>query len=89
MISLKALLGECSELQTLIRTPLIDADTKAAAIGAVLEQGGASDLTRRFIAVIVRNNRLFALPATIDAFLAELAQRRGEFGLHGADLLPR
>ena len=76
--SLNALLNESADLQTLIRTPLIDADAKAAAIGAVLEQGGASDLTRRFIAVVARNNRLFVLPATIDAFLAELARRRGE-----------
>jgi F-type H+-transporting ATPase subunit delta len=28
--------------------------------------------------VIARNNRLFVLPATIDAFLTELAHRRGE-----------
>ena len=76
--SLKVLLGESADLRTLIATPLIDADAKAAAIGAVLEQGGASDLTRRFIGVIARNNRLFVLPATIDAFLAELAHRRGE-----------
>ena len=45
---------------------------------AILEQAGASDLTRRFVAVIARNNRLAVLPSTIDAFLAELANRRGE-----------
>ena len=76
--SLQAMLGESADLQTLIRSPLIDADAKAAAMGSILEQAGASDLTRRFIAVIARNNRLFVLPATIDAFLTELARRRGE-----------
>jgi F-type H+-transporting ATPase subunit delta len=76
--SLNAMLSESADLQTLIRSPLIDADAKAAAMGAILERAGASDLTRRFIAVIARNNRLFVLPATIDAFLAELANRRGE-----------
>lgn len=76
--SLKEMLSESADLQTLIRSPLIDSDAKAAAMGAILEQAGAADLTRRFIAVIARNNRLFVLPATIDAFLAELAHRRGE-----------
>ena len=76
--SLNDLLGESADLQTLIRSPLIDVDAKAAAIEAILAQAGASDLTRRFVGVIARNNRLFVLPATIDAFLAELADRRGE-----------
>ncbi len=76
--SLKALLGESTDLQTLIRSPLIDAEDKAAAIGSILERAGANDLTRRFVGVIARNNRLFALPGIIDAFLTELAQRRGE-----------
>ena len=76
--SLKAWLEESADLQTLIRSPLIDADAKAAGIGAILERAGAGDLTRRFIGVIARNNRLFVLPAVIEAFLAELALRRGE-----------
>jgi F-type H+-transporting ATPase subunit delta len=76
--SLNGLLSESADLQTLIRSPLINADAKTAAMGAILEQAGASDLTRRFVAVVARNNRLFVLPATIDAFLAELAGRRGE-----------
>lgn len=76
--SLKELLDESADLQTLIRSPLIDTDAKATAMAAILEQAGATDLTRRFVAVVARNNRLFVLPATIDAFLAELASRRGE-----------
>lgn len=76
--SIKGMLSESADLQTLIRSPLIDAAVKASAMGAILEQGGASDLTQRFVAVIARNNRLAVLPSTIDAFLAELANRRGE-----------
>ncbi|MFT5182306.1 MAG: F-type H+-transporting ATPase subunit delta [Alphaproteobacteria bacterium] len=76
--SLQAMLRDSADLQMLIRSPLIDAGDKAAAMGSILEQAGASDLTRRFIAVIARNNRLFVLPATIEAFLTELAHRRGE-----------
>lgn len=76
--SLKSLVAESADLRKLIASPLIDRDQKAAAITAILEKGGANDLTRRFIGLSARNNRLFALPAMIDAYLAELARRRGE-----------
>jgi len=76
--TLHTLLSESEDLRTLIRSPLIDADDKATAMAAILQQAGAGDLTRRLVGVIARNNRLFVLPAMIKAFLAELAQRRGE-----------
>lgn len=76
--SLKSLVAESADLRKLIASPLIDRDQKASAITAILEKGGANDLTRRFIGLAARNNRLFALPAMIDAYLAELARRRGE-----------
>jgi F-type H+-transporting ATPase subunit delta len=36
------------------------------------------DLTRNFVLVIARNRRLFALREIAEAYLAELARRRGE-----------
>jgi F-type H+-transporting ATPase subunit delta len=33
---------------------------------------------RDFLAVVARNRRLFAVPAMIEAYLAQLAARRGE-----------
>jgi F-type H+-transporting ATPase subunit delta len=35
-------------------------------------------LTVDFLGVVARNRRLFAVPAMIEAFLADLAERRGE-----------
>ncbi len=75
---LQSLLEESEDLKMLISSPLIDTDKKKIAIEKVIKQAGANGLTQRFIAVIARNNRLFILPATIEAFLAELAGRRGE-----------
>jgi ATP synthase, F1 delta subunit len=37
-----------------------------------------SDLVRRFVALVAENRRLFALGGMIDAYLGELARRRGE-----------
>lgn len=78
LTSLKALIGESADLRKLMNSPVIDRDDKIAAVARVLEQGGAGDLTRRFVGIVARNDRLFALPRMIDAFLAELARRRGE-----------
>jgi F-type H+-transporting ATPase subunit delta len=86
--ALKALIGESADLVRLLRSPLIDRGDKAAAMNRVLLQAGANDLTRRFIGVVAGNNRLFALPGMIDAFLAELARRRGEVTAEVASARP-
>ena len=44
----------------------------------MLAKAGAAPLTQKFIGVAAANRRLFALPGMIDAYLAELARRRGE-----------
>lgn len=79
---LKDLINESADLATLIRSPLYDRDQQGKAIGAVLDKAGVSDLTRRFVMVVAGNRRLFALPAMIDAYLRELARRRGEVTAH-------
>ena len=58
--------------------PLIGRREKQAAIMALVDKAGIGVLTRRFVGVVAGNGRTFALPAMIDAFLAELARRRGE-----------
>lgn len=74
----REMIAESGDLQRMIRSPLMKSADTAAAMGAVIEKAGASDLTRRFVGVIARNRRLFALPAIIDTFLRQLAERRGE-----------
>lgn len=75
---IKAVIGESADLRRLLRSPVISRDEQRAAILAVLEKLGATELTRRFVGLVATNRRLFALGAMIDAFLAELARRRGE-----------
>ncbi|MDJ0610888.1 MAG: F0F1 ATP synthase subunit delta [Kiloniellales bacterium] len=76
------LIDESEALRTLIRSPLYDRDEQAKAMGAILDKAGISDLSRRFVLVVAGNRRLFALPAMIDAYLRELARRRGEVTAH-------
>ena len=75
---LKAAIESSDDLLRLTRSPLYDRDQQAKAMTAILDQAGIADLTRRFVLVVTRNRRLFALPRIIDAFLRELARRRGE-----------
>lgn len=76
--ALKAAIAESEDLRRFIRSPLYDRDEQSKAMAAILDKAGAGELTRRFVLVVAHNRRLFALPGMIDAFLAELAHRRGE-----------
>ena len=75
---LKALLDESADLRRLVRSPLFSREQQAAAISAVVERVGVTELTRRFVLVVAQNRRLFALSSMINGYLAELARRRGE-----------
>jgi F-type H+-transporting ATPase subunit delta len=78
LADLKRLIGESADLAELVRSPLFSRDEQTRAIGAVLDKAGATDLTKRFLAVVARNRRLFALRGMIDAYAALLAEHRGE-----------
>ena len=75
---LKSMLEKSDDLRRLVRSPLIDRQVQTGAMMAVLEKAGVGDLTRRFVGVVGRNRRLFALGGMIDAYLTMLARRRGE-----------
>jgi F-type H+-transporting ATPase subunit delta len=61
-----------------VRSPVLSRADQARAISALAERAGLSKLTRDFLAVTAQNRRLFAVPAMIEAYLAKLAERRGE-----------
>jgi F-type H+-transporting ATPase subunit delta len=75
---LRAMLAESRELMRLIRSPVLSRQEQARAIAALAGEARLSPLVRDFLGVVANNRRLFAVPAMIEAYLAELAQRRGE-----------
>ncbi len=75
---LKAAIDGSDDLRRLIRSPLYTRDQQSRAMTAILDKAGVGDLTRRFVLLVARNRRLFALDRMIAAYLAELARRRGE-----------
>jgi F-type H+-transporting ATPase subunit delta len=75
---LRAMLHESGDLIRLLRSPVLSREEQGKAVAALSERAGLSALTRDFLAVVARNRRLFAVPAMIEAYLAKLAERRGE-----------
>ncbi|KZD08381.1 F0F1 ATP synthase subunit delta [Oceanibaculum pacificum] len=76
--ALRQLLVESDDLVRLIRSPILGREQQAKAMDAVMDKAGANALTRKFLGTVANNRRLFALNNIIDAFLNELARRRGE-----------
>ena len=78
LTAFKGVIAESEDLRRFIRSPLYGRDEQSKIMAAILDKASAGELTRRFVMVVAHNRRLFALPGMIDAFLAELAHRRGE-----------
>lgn len=74
----KKLLAESAELARLIASPVIGRELQGKALLAVLDAAGIQGLTRNFVGTVAANGRARELPAMAQAFLAELARRRGE-----------
>ncbi len=76
--AIDAALTEGGDLARMASSPVVSRKEQGAAIDAILEQAGADALTRRFIGVVAVNRRLSALHGMAQAYLTELARRRGE-----------
>ena len=75
---LRAMLASSADLMRLVRSPVLSRLEQGRAVAALAVRADLSSLVRDFLAVVARNRRLFAVPAMIEAYLATLAQRRGE-----------
>jgi F-type H+-transporting ATPase subunit delta len=77
-----------SDLERVIRSPVISREDQRRAIDAILAKAGSSDLVRRSVGLIAQNRRLYALPKIIAAFAKRLAARRGETTAEVASATP-
>ena len=75
---MRAMIAASADLMRLVRSPILSRSEQGRAVAALAQRAELSPLVRDFLAVVARNRRLFAVPAMIDAFLARLAERRGE-----------
>jgi F-type H+-transporting ATPase subunit delta len=72
------LIDESADLKRLIRSPVLSRADQGKAIAALAEKAGFQALVRNILGLLAKNRRLFVLPDVIEAYLTELAVRRGE-----------
>ncbi len=75
---LRGLIDESAELRRLIASPVLTRAEQGKAIEAIAARAEFQPLVKNILGLMAKNRRLFVLPQLIDAFLAELAKRRGE-----------
>jgi F-type H+-transporting ATPase subunit delta len=75
---LRAMMAASADLMRVVRSPVLSRQDQGRAVSALARRAELSPLVRDFLAVVARNRRLFAVPAMLEAFLAMLAERRGE-----------
>ena len=86
--AIRRMIDESADLRRMIASPVVDRGGQSKAMRALLEAARANELTQRFVGVISDNRRLFVLPAIIDAYLRQLAARRGEVVAHVTSAKP-
>src|SRR5436190_1291207 len=62
LAQLKSMLEQSADLNRLVKSPAFSRDEQGRAMQAVLERAGFGPTTKRFLGVVARNRRLFALP---------------------------
>jgi F-type H+-transporting ATPase subunit delta len=72
------LINESPDFARFLRSPVISADAKAAALEPIIADAKLNPTVANFLRVLARNGRLFALPAVIKAFRTLAATARGE-----------
>lgn len=75
--SLYSLLAESEDLRRLTKSPVFSAEQQENAISAVLDRAGIGGLTAKFVKLVAKNRRLFALESMIKGFRALAAADRG------------
>lgn len=78
MAALGTMLKTSPDFARIVRSPVIDAATQADALQAVLAEAKISDMVTKFIALVTRNRRIYALGAMVKAYAALGAQADGQ-----------
>jgi F-type H+-transporting ATPase subunit delta len=74
----KGMMTASADLVRLVRSPVLGRADQAKAVTTLAAKAGFHALSGRFLGTLAQNRRLFAVLSVVDAFLAELARRRGE-----------
>ena len=83
-----ALLHMSEDLRNMVRSPVISATEQGNALAALVTKAGIGATTANFLALVVKNRRLFVLPEMIKNFRTLAAKYRGEVTAEVTSALP-
>ncbi len=75
---LEAMMNGSTDLQNMMRSPLISQGDKVKAIQAIATKAKFQDITTNFLALLGQNSRLNMVQSMINAVRLEASRRRGE-----------
>ncbi len=78
LAALRELIQGSDDLRRLVRSPVFSAEEQTGAMNAILDRLSVHELTRKFVGLVAKNRRLFALQDMTRAYATLLAKHRGE-----------
>ena len=73
-----AMIEASPDLKRLVRSPVFSAEEQENALAAILQKAGIGGLTAKFIGLVAKNRRLFAIGGMVRAFRALVSRHKGE-----------
>ena len=78
LAAFQAALEASSDLQRLVRSPVVKAEDQAAAVTAIASRAGLDGTALNFLKLVAKNRRLAAVGGMIRAFQSLVAAAKGE-----------
>lgn len=78
LASLQKMIDGSDDFRRFIKSPVLSRKDQSKGIEAITEKAKLSPITRKFLGLVARNRRLFALPGMIKGFREILAEHRGQ-----------
>lgn len=76
---LRRLWADCAEWRMVACDPRLKPESVLSATREVVKTAGLGKLAGNFLMIVAQNRRLSALPAMIETFINDVAERRGEY----------
>ncbi len=76
--ALNTMISSSEDLQRLVGSPAYSRDSQLKAMSALMSKAGSSDMTARFVKLMISKGRLGVLPGAIQGFTDMLADHRSE-----------
>lgn len=78
LAQISGLMTDSKEFRNFVLDPSVPSETRVEGLNAILGKMGASDVTKRFVDVVVENNRIDELDRILEKFGDIAAEQKGQ-----------